>query len=147
MKRFINNWPFKILSLILSIILWLYVAGELERRLWLGTKEVTLNNIPIKILGLPGEEFKVEVKPNKTDIVLYGYKNIIENIDREDITLFVDLGNFKSGTYELYIRYIIPKEFNISQIDPPTAMVTILEKSISPSTSNIFLPAGEQGKE
>ncbi len=82
MKWLINNWPFKILSLILSIILWLYVAGELERRLWLGTKEVTLNNIPIKILGLPEEEFKVEVKPNKANVVLYSYKSNVESINQ-----------------------------------------------------------------
>ncbi len=128
MKRFINNLPFKILSVVLALILWLYVAGELERRLWLGTKGVTFDNIPIKILGLSEGEFKVEIKPNKASVVLYGYKSNPESIDSEDITLFVDLSNLKSGTYELYIQNIIPKEFNISKIDPPTTMVTIREK-------------------
>lgn len=128
MKRFINNWPFKILSFVLSIILWLYVAGELERRLWLGTKEATFTNISIKTLGLPEEEFKVEIKPNKANIVLYSYKSNVESINREDIVLFVDLSNLKSGTYELYIQNIIPKEFNISKINPPAVIVTILGK-------------------
>ncbi len=128
MKWFINNLPFKILSVVMALILWLYVAGELERRLWLGTREVTIANIPIKILGLPEGEFKIEIKPSKANVVLYGYKSNIESVDRENIILFVDLGNLKSGTYELHIQNIIPKEFNISKIDPPTAIVTIKGK-------------------
>lgn len=128
MRWLVNNLPFKILSFILALVLWLYVAGDLEHGLWWEAKEVTFTNIPIKIMGLPEEEFQVEIKPNKANVVLYGYKSNVKSVSRENIILFVNLSNLKAGNYELYIQNIIPKESNISKIDPPRVMVTIREK-------------------
>jgi YbbR domain-containing protein len=138
MKRLLNNWPFKILSLILSLILWLYVTGELERGLWWTNREVAFDDIPIKVMGLPGNEFKVDISPHKANVVLYSYKSNVENINSENVTLFVNLSNLKSGIYELYIQNIIPKEFNIGEITPSTVMVTIQEKlNTKPLTPSI----------
>jgi YbbR domain-containing protein len=142
-KWLINNLPFKILSLILSMILWLYVAGELERGLWWRDREVTFINIPIKILDSKESEFKVDINPDKANIVLlYSYKSNLESIDREDIILFVDLGNLKSGTYELPVQNIPINDFTVKKIDPTKVKVVIQERRVEP----ISPPVSQSGQ-
>ena len=139
MKQLLNNWPFKILSIVLSLVLWLYVTGELERGLWWTAKEITFTNIPIKIMSLPENDFTVKIKPDKAKVVLYSHKSDLSRIDPEDIILFVNLNDINSGTYEVYIQNIIPKDFNIREIEPSSAMVTIQENfSKNPLTSEII---------
>jgi len=137
MKRIVNNLPFKIISLILSLILWLYVTGELERGLWWKTKEVTFYEIPIRVMGLPEKEFNVDIKPDKANVVLYSYKRSIENITRDNIILFVNLTNLMSATYDMPIENIVPRDFYVSKIEPSKVIVTIqgeFVKSLIPST-------------
>lgn len=139
MKQLINNWPFKMLSVVLSLVLWLYVTGELERGLWWTAKEITFTNVPIKIMSSQKNDFNVEIKPDKAKVVLYSYKSDLSRINPEDITLFVNLNDINSGTYELYIDNIIPEDFNIREIEPSTVMVTIQENfSKSPLASEII---------
>ena len=132
MRWLINNWPFKIFSFILSIILWMYVAGELERGLWWKPREIKFRNIPVKILGAVENEFQVSMVPDKADVSLYNYKGDITGIKQDDITLFVDLGNLKAGSYELYIQSIVPKDFSVNKIEPSVVKVTIKERPVEP---------------
>ena len=132
MKRFISNSPFKILALVLALILWLYVTGELEQGLWWQAERVTLTDVPIKILGLSDKEIEVKMEPTKTNVVLYSQTRDIESIDRDDITLFIDVSNLDAATYELQIQSMTPKDFNISRIEPPSVIITIREGYIVP---------------
>ena len=132
MKRFISNFPFKILALVLALILWLYVTGELEQGLWWQAERVTLTDVPIKILGLSDKEIEVKMEPTKTNVVLYSQTRDIESIDRDDITLFIDVSNLDAATYELQIQSMTPKDFNISRIEPPSVIITIREGYIVP---------------
>jgi hypothetical protein len=132
------------ISLILSLILWLYVTGELERGLWWKTKELTFYEIPIKVMGLPEKEFSLDIKPDKANVVLYSYKRNIENITRDDILLFVDLSNLmpvtyelSPTTYELSVKNMIPKDFNVSKIEPSRVIVTIQKESVNSLGSEV----------
>jgi YbbR domain-containing protein len=136
MRWLINNLPFKILSLVLSLILWLYVAGELERGLWWKNKKNTLKDVPIRVLVSQGNDFQVEISPEKADVVLSGYKNL-ENLDRNDIVLYVDLGDLQLGSYELPVQSIEPKELTIDRIVPSIVQVNIKEKLLKPASSPI----------
>ncbi|MDD5455215.1 MAG: hypothetical protein PHW62_06960 [Candidatus Ratteibacteria bacterium] len=144
MKRIANNLHFKIISLVLSLILWLYVTGELERGLLWKTKEVTFDDIPIRVMGLPAKEFNVDIKPDKANVVLYSYKRNAGNINRDDILLFVNLDNLLPATYELSIENIIPKDFDINKIEPARIIVTIFDKSASPFGSNTLIKKEEK---
>ncbi len=144
MKRIINNLPFKIISLILSLVLWLYVSGELERGLWWKIKKVTFSEIPIKIMGLPKKEFNVNIKPDKADVVLYSSKRDIESVNRDDIILFVNLSSLTPATYELSVKNIIPKDFNISKIEPSVVVVTIGKESVNPLVPDTLIEKTEE---
>lgn len=137
MRWLINNLPFKIFSLILSLILWLYVAGELERGLWWKNRRATLSHIPVKMLVASGYGFTVDISPEAADIVLSGYGSV-GNVESEDIVLYVDLGDLQAGTYELYIQSIAPKELNIEKIIPHVVKATVKEKLLeSPATTPV----------
>ncbi len=145
MKRIVNNLPFKIISLILSIVLWLYVAGEFKQGLWWRTKNITFYGIPIRIMGLPEKEFYVDVKPDKASAMLYSYKRDVESINRDNIILFVNLSNLVPATYELPIESITPRDFNISKIEPSKVIVAIHDKEpLNPSVSDTLIQKKEE---
>jgi len=144
MKRIVNNLLFKIISLVLSLVLWLYVTGELERGLWWKVKKVTFYEIPIRIMGLPEKGFNIEIKPDKANVVLSSYKRDIESINRDKIILFVNLSSLTPATYEVSIENIIPRDFNISKIDPPGVIVTIQSEPINPLVPNNFIEKKEE---
>ncbi|HIE44263.1 MAG TPA: hypothetical protein EYP78_05665 [Candidatus Omnitrophica bacterium] len=133
MRWLINNWAFKILSLILSLVLWLYVSGELEQGLGRRTEEITFYDIPIGILSWHGEEFKVKIEPDKAKVIIEGDRGKIDGIVKEDIVLFVDLGNLQEESYyELPIQFKLPQGLseyiNVSKIIPHTVIATIEKK-------------------
>lgn len=146
MKRMLNNLPFKVISLVLALVLWLYVTGELERGLWWKTKEVTFYEIPIKVMGLPEKEFSVDIKPDKANVVLYSYKRNVESITRDNIILFVNLTNLTSATYEMPIENIVPRDFYASKIEPSKVIVTIRGESMKPPISATIIDEQKENK-
>jgi len=138
MKRIFNNLPFKILSLVLSLILWLYVTGELERGLWWRVKKVTFHEVPIRVMGLEEKGFDFEIKPEKADVVLSSYRRDVKTITGDDIILFVNLTNLVPATYEMPVEKIVPEGFNIDKIDPSKVIVTISDKYTKSLILDVF---------
>lgn len=124
MRWFFNNLVFKMFAFVMALILWLYVGGELEDGLR-RREEITFSKLPIRILSPSGVKFYVEITPKKADIVLGGYNIKNRGLLREDILLFVDLGELPEGVYQLPLQYKIPKEVAVKRIVPSTIRVAI----------------------
>ena len=136
MKWIVHNLAFKILSLILSVALWLFVRGELERGLWRRSEERMFPQVPISILSSPEGDLDIVLQPNNAKVVIEGYTGEIENVSEDDIilfvdvgNLFVDLGNLEKSEYELPIQHKIPTGLTLQKIDPPTLMATLKGKT------------------
>jgi YbbR domain-containing protein len=133
------------ISLILALVLWFYVAGELERGLWWKAKKVTFYEVPIRIMSLPDKEFNVNIEPDKANIVLSSYRSDIESITRDNIILFVNLTNFTPATYEVQIESIVPRDLTVVKIEPYRVLATISSDFIKPFSSDTS--AEEQQKQ
>jgi hypothetical protein len=88
-KLFINNWRRKIIALLLSMIIWVFVNYSL-------TIIKPINEVPIKIINLPKNKtirgIQIDGLLNKTlDIEIQGNKSILDIITKNDLEIIIDL--------------------------------------------------------
>ena len=129
MRWLINNWPLKIVSLILSLVLWFYVSGESKMGIGLQPKERIVNQVAVKLLSSPEEDMEVNFQPDKVRVILKGSPQKLREITESDILLFVGVGKLEEGEYELLVEGRVPEGVRIGKIIPANVKVT-LKRSI-----------------
>lgn len=134
---FKNNNVLKILSLLLSIMLWLVVSLDTSNTpqsnpLPNGRGENTYyydaNVVPI----YNDVDYAVDIEDDQIQVSLKGNKELIEemrskeNIDKGQF--FIDIRNYEPGTYEVPVYYSgFPQELEVG-IEPATVKVVLEEK-------------------
>lgn len=88
-----------------------------EIREKIASKEYTA--LPIKTKGL-GRRLKAILSQETTDVSMQGRVSIVDLLDRNDIEVYVDLNDYKAGTYEL------PVSVYIGDDETTLELVTIL---------------------
>jgi YbbR domain-containing protein len=120
-----SNSGFKIISLIMAIILWFFMAMR-------GQTEISLV-IPMEFKNIPAE-YEITSQTAKTvNVTLKGQESLIKKIMPHDVNLFIPLDNAKEGETIYYLNkdnLIIPSEINVKLINPTYVKITI-EKTIS----------------
>ncbi len=92
-KLFIRNWPRKLISLVLAIIIWFVVAQSMAT-----TK--TISNIPVRIINIP-ESKTVEglqtsgVMQKRLTLTISGNKNLLDELTSNDLEVIIDAANRK----------------------------------------------------
>ncbi len=92
-KLFIHNWPRKLISLILSIIVWFVVSQSMAT-----TK--TVSNIPVRIINIP-EGKTVEglqssgILQKRLTLTISGNKNLLDDLTSNDVEVVIDAANRK----------------------------------------------------
>ena len=87
-RVFIDNWPRKVLSLIIAIGIWLIVNQSL-------TTKKDLSNIPIHIVNLPPGKTVEGMQPNgllhqRLSVKLRGNKTVLEDLTSSDLIIEID---------------------------------------------------------
>jgi hypothetical protein len=91
-KIFIANWPRKILSIILAVIIWLVVNKTL-------TTTKTINNVRVKVVALPPGKTVEGIQSSQgylnttIDLVLTGNKTLLDQLQSKDIEVVLDSSN------------------------------------------------------
>ncbi len=88
LKFFIENWPRKLVAVVLAIITWLVVNQTL-------TTTRNLTNIPIRILNIPAGKTIEGMQPNgrlakKATLTLVGNKTILDELTPYDLEVVLD---------------------------------------------------------
>jgi hypothetical protein len=88
LRFFIENWPRKLVALILAIITWLVVNQTL-------TTTRNLSNIPVRILNIPTGKTIEGMQPNgrlakKITLTLVGNKTILDELTPYDLEVVLD---------------------------------------------------------
>ncbi|MBY0529120.1 MAG: hypothetical protein K2P51_02915 [Rhabdochlamydiaceae bacterium] len=88
LRFFIENWPRKLVALILAIITWLVVNQTL-------TTTRNLSNIPVRILNIPTGKTIEGLQPNgrlakKITLTLVGNKTILDELTSYDLEVVLD---------------------------------------------------------
>lgn len=88
LKRFLDNWPYKLAAVIIAIMLRFYVSAQLNPH---ETKE-----FPVTVVHVPEGYYERDATPS-VNLVLSGMANALDDMRPTDITAMVDASNAHSG--------------------------------------------------
>jgi YbbR domain-containing protein len=90
LARFLNNWPYKLLSLAIAIVLRVYVGDSTNPQT---TKQI---NVPIVVTGVPTGLVATQWTPNVA-VTFTGPPNKIEGLSPSDVQATVNLSRAHDG--------------------------------------------------
>lgn len=150
-KIFINNWPRKLVSFILAIIIWILVSHSMS-----ATK--TFHNVPVKIINIPPgktiEGLQDNLFLNKPlTITLTGNKNVLEDLTGADLEIILNA----EGKSNDWIIYLNPKNLvclnpdidiqkSVSKIVHPSIILKITDITTQKIPIHVTQPIGEAPK-
>lgn len=90
-RLFVQNWPRKLISLVLSIIIWFVVSQSMAT-----TK--TISNIGVRIINIPEGKTVEGLQSNgllqkRVTLTLSGNKNLLDELSPNDIEVVIDASN------------------------------------------------------
>lgn len=107
-----SKWRSICLSVFLAIIFWLYVRAELDP-----TQPGVLRSVPIELTGegiLTSQGLAVaDVSHDYVDLRVEAPTSVLENLNRSDISVVVDVSKCVAGENKLYYTPKIPTNINI----------------------------------
>ncbi len=119
-KIFIKNLPLKILSILVAFLLWLNITSMQKAKVEL--------YIPIEVRNVPESIVITKIKPDKVLVTIEGYKNIINNLNIENINAYADGKSLKPGTNILKVHVELPSNLKVVDIRPKTIIVRVIQK-------------------
>lgn len=117
----LRRWQYKLLALLAAFVLWFYIVNEQNLSFSI-TCQVEYTNFPtaLKITNKP---------PNSLEIALEGRKDILTNIKKSEVKVFVNLAKAKEGM----------NNYNITTNMVKNLPGGVLIKDITPAIVNIEL--------
>ncbi len=123
-----------------EIVLRILVNNQANRTITTNAKNISISNIP------DGFEASLVTK-GEISYTIRGLKELVDEIDVEDIILKVDIGELDEGTHSLYVKFTLPDgitivndvlvEVNLARIEDETEEPTSENESTSENaTSN-----------
>jgi len=116
-KAIKNNLALKIISVFISILLWLYVYFVF------GAKTTKIALIQVQMEGLNSTYYAV-LNPAHVNVTFSAPIQIIEQFEK-NIRATMDLSNIGPGTYNRKPKLIFPKEIEIISMEPATLEVKV----------------------
>ena len=129
-KIFIDDWPMKVVALVITLALYFGVAGELST--------ATFQSVPLTLRIADDAEF-LSPPDKQVDIVLKGDKSQIDDLSRKnDLTAYIDLTGIPIGdrVVELTpesVSLALPAGVTVSEIRPKSILIKlekVIEKDI-----------------
>ncbi|WP_350343862.1 hypothetical protein PRVXT_000221 [Proteinivorax tanatarense] len=142
-KKFSRNMGLRGISVLLAIILWIFVFGQLDGAPPEFTR--TIPNMPVELVG-ENPELNYSLYPASVDVVVEGSQQFIRGQDALSPQLTVEVGNLSPGVHNIEVSSTIVGG-NIRSISPRWVTVIVEEvinhqKEISIKTEG-ELPLGE----
>lgn len=112
-KLLTENWTFKLVSLVLALMLWMFIMGE--RRLEVGYR------VPLELQNIPKELMVANEVPSLVDVRVSGPRTLQMKVSPNDISIIVDLVDLKPGltTFkQLEERLNLPSGLRVTRLSP-----------------------------
>lgn len=119
-KVFIKNLPLKLLSILVAFLLWLNITSMQKAKIEL--------YIPVEVRNVPENIVITKIKPDKVLVAIEGYKNVINNLNIEDVNAYVYGKNLKPGINILKVHVDLPSNLKVIDIRPKTIIVRVTQK-------------------
>ncbi len=115
-RLFLDNWPRKLLSLLLAIGTWFAVNQSL-------TTTKTISNIPVRVMNIPPGKTVEGLQANdvlskRITVTLSGNKSLLEELSSNDLEIIVDASNRRGRWIETISKknlHALNPALNISQ--------------------------------
>ncbi|MCF6093871.1 hypothetical protein L1765_07795 [Microaerobacter geothermalis] len=95
------------------------------------TEEKLIKGIPLSING-KREDMNVSLanpEMDQIDVTLLGAKELLKDVEKEDIQAFVDVSNMLPGTYDIPITFNLPNFVEVKNMDLQKVTVMISEQN------------------
>lgn len=113
-KFFFNNWQYKLGALLTALILWFYVASEQNLSIVISA--------PVQFDNFPSDMQIVNKVANTADIELTGRRDIVNNINKKEVKVIINLKGSKDGKNNYRITPLniksIPRGLDIRNVTP-----------------------------
>ena len=122
MKMIFENWPVKILSLFIAVVIWVFITGE-------QVAEVGFS-IPLELKNIPKGLMVVNSIPGVIDVRLSGPRTILSGIRPGELNLTLDLQNARPGMTSfgrLENRIHVSSALKVSRVSPASLDVRLEE--------------------
>jgi len=126
MERFFkSNKAVLVISLFLSLILWVYVTQDTQR---VNVPDVTriITDVPLTYRNLAQTLELVKI-PGQVDVSLSGPRDRVYDIQPSELQVFVDLGGFSEGSHQIPLQAQIPRGIRVDSFNPRYATVEMEE--------------------
>ncbi|MEW6663071.1 MAG: YbbR-like domain-containing protein [Bacillota bacterium] len=123
---FRTNLPYRILSILLALGLWLYVVEEKNPAV-----EYVIS-VPLEVRNLP-PGLVVSERPNTVKIRIEGREGLIRDVSSRDLHAFVEMSDAKEGENTLPVQSSLPAGISLVNITPSQAKInvdTLMEKQV-----------------
>lgn len=87
-RIFIDNWPRKLISLFLAIVIWFLVSQSL-------ISSKTISNVPVRVINIPPGKTVVDMQSDgvltkRQTLTLVGNKTVLDELTANDIEIVID---------------------------------------------------------
>lgn len=114
----------RILSLLIAVVLWAYVMGEINPE-----TTIKIKNINVEILNQESLEDRglalVGTRNYTVDIALEGKRSAVKKVKKEDIGVTADVTGYKKGTHYVEVKVSTPDNTKVSNIKESRIKVKI----------------------
>ena len=124
---FKSNKVNMVISLVMAVVLWLYVAGQVDPKTDKKIPDVKIHYLNIDSLQDNGYDF-AESSDSRVEVTVEGKRAQLNRIDEEDIKVTADLHDCAPGKNTITLKAVTSKKAEISKINPATITVTVEER-------------------
>lgn len=113
-----------------EIVLRIAVNNQGDRTITTNAKNISIGNIP------DGYEASLVTK-GEISYTIRGLKELVEELDVEDIIMKVDIGDLEEGTHSLYVQFTLPDGISlVGNVTVEVNLARIEEETEEPTSEN-----------
>jgi YbbR domain-containing protein len=124
---FLKNWQYKLGALFTAVVLWYYVASS--------ENLTVVINVPVEFSSFPSDMDIVNKVSNNVDIQLTGRRDIVNDINKKDITVSISMKDAHEGKNSYRITPVniksIPRGLDIKNITPYSIEIELQRAKLS----------------
>lgn len=139
-KFFFKNLGLKIVAVLLSVVLWIFVTSR-------GQSEISLD-VPLEFRNIPAGLEMVNHSSKTVNLNIKGQERLIKNVKAAEVRVSVDLSKAKKGEGVYYIgrkEINLPRGLSVTNINPSSVKITT-EETISKTVKVLPVIVGEPEK-
>jgi len=118
LEHFRQNWGYRLLAVVLSLITWMYVTGEQN------PMGETVLRVPLETQNL-SEDLVVAESPAGIQVRLEGRKMVVNSLLPREVHAYVDMQHAQTGDNFLPVQVEVPEGISIIDIKPAEAKIKV----------------------